>query len=168
MIARHVVMSTVSANRTKRNGCFRVVAIILAFPGAAAGLFTIQVARSYSGQSLLRAGAAQFPAYHDLLKRGSTASSSFVEAWPLTPWVLAAILFAIVAGARYLAEDGFDMFTQEINFWAMVVQLMLFLPLALIWVWLFAGIVSPISIWVYGLAYLIINYAAAVTAAGRP
>lgn len=82
----------------------------------------------------------------------------FAESWPYGPWLTALLFFLVIAGLRFLAEVAFDLITIEVSFSGFLSQALLFMPLALLWIWIFSGVVTGLGLLAFVVGYLISIY----------
>ena len=52
----------------------------------------------------------------------------------------------MVAGLRFLAEVAFELVTSEVSFSGFLSQALYFMPLALLWIWTFSGVVTGLGL----------------------
>jgi hypothetical protein len=79
----------------------------------------------------------------------------FAESWPLGPWLSALVAFLVIAILRFLAEYAFDLFTVEVTFSGVFAQALVFLPLALLWIWIFSGVVTALGLVAFVAGYFL-------------
>jgi hypothetical protein len=86
--------------------------------------------------------------------------NQFADAWPLGPFISAVVIFAAILLLRFLAEITFDLITIDVTFSDFLIQFLVFLPLALLWIWIFSGVVTTL-----GIAAFLIGYIESILAA---
>ena len=81
--------------------------------------------------------------------------AQFAESWPLGPWLSAIVVFLVIAILRYLAEVTFALLTVEVSFSGVLFQALVFLPLALLWIWIFSGVATILGLLAFVAGYLV-------------
>lgn len=81
--------------------------------------------------------------------------ADFAASWPIGPLISALLVFAIILALRWVGEVAFEPLTTETTFDDVLQQALLFLPLALVWIWVFSGVVSLLSVLVFLAGYLL-------------
>ncbi len=142
-------------DQNRRPGCIGCVFTFASLLGLAAGILTFLVYYNSGADSLLAALAEVRPEFQSLLASSEEQIEQFVLTWPFAPWVGAVIIYAIIFGLRILAEEGFNLFTMEVTTLGLLVQVFSFLPLALLWLWVFSGAVSRFALAVFFGGYML-------------
>ena len=114
--------------------------------GILSGTITIITFFFSDKESLLEALGEVLPGMSELFTGLADNVVHFTEAWPLGPWISALLVFFIVVILSYIAEEVY----LNDNILSRVV---IFLPLPLLWIWIFSGVITTL-----GLAGFIIGY----------
>lgn len=125
------------------SGCLSTVATIF---GILTGALTI-IAYLFPGRgSLLETLGKLLPGMDHLFSGVARGVAQFSESWPLGPWLSALLIFLVIGILRYLAEVVFDLVTVDVTFSGVVGQMVIFLPLALLWIWVFSGVTTGLGV----------------------
>lgn len=136
------------------SGCGSCLNVVGALVGIVGGLITIVAYFFPESDSLLMALGEAMPALDGLASGLAARVQVFAENWPLGPFLSALIVFAVIAVLRFAAEFGMDLFTYDVSLKDVFIQGLVFLPLALAWVWLFSGVVSTFWMVIFWIGYL--------------
>ena len=140
-------------------GCLSIVATLL---GILTGVLTIVAYFFPNSGSLLETLGRLLPRTYPFfigLERGVT---QFAESWPLGPWLSALVIFLFIGILRYLVEVVFELLTVELTISGVISQALIFLPLALLWIWIFSSVASG-----FGILAFIAGYIASITVSIR-
>lgn len=144
-----------------RGSCLSVVGSIV---GILSGIVTIAAFFFSDGASFLEAMGELIPGVAGFLQGIADGVVAFAESWPVGPWLSAGIVILIVIVLRCIAEVVFDMCTVEVTLAGVPVQALVFLPLALVWIWIFSGVATTLGIAAYVGVYLLASVGAILLA----
>ncbi len=77
----------------------------------------------------------------------------FAASWPLGPPACAFLLFLVVAIMRYVGEALSGRVSSQPTLAGILVQAFFFLPVALLWVWMFSGVVTGLGMLAFVAGY---------------
>lgn len=148
---------------TDDGGCLGCLNITGAILGLITSLITIVTYFDVDSDSLLEtldhALARWVPVVggtlSDTVADLDTRVTRFAESWPLGPLVSAVLIFVVILALRWIAEVAFDLLTTEMSVDSALQQALLFLPLALLWVWVFSGVISTTGVVLFLVGYLL-------------
>lgn len=136
-------------------GTLKLISLLV---GLVAGVLTIiTFFASLDAGSLLQSLGDIIPAATGFLNNVDSAVTRFAEAWPWGPALAASLLFIIIIAVRLLAEVVFELISTEFAFGDMSVHALVFLPLALAWIWVFSGVVGGPGIGIFLAAYVVVT-----------
>lgn len=136
-------------------GCCACLSAVSATLGIVASLVTIFAYFNIEADSLLQSVGNMIPVAAELLNSIDESAREFTARWPLGPALSAIVLCILIVVFRIIAEFVFDLLTTEVELSDVIVQLLVYLPLALAWLWLFSGVVSTLGIVLFFTAYIV-------------
>lgn len=120
-------------------------------------LTTITLFSSPDADSLLQSLGEMIPAATTFLNNADGAVTEFAETQPMSPALSASLLFIIIIVARLLMEVVFERISTEFSFGDVSIHALVFLPLALAWIWVFSGVVSGLGIGIFLAVYVVVT-----------
>lgn len=137
-------------------GCLSVIATVFGILSSAVTITMTVITYFFpESDSLLETLGELLPGTTDSFAGLADAVIQFAESWPLGPWLTAFLTFLVIALLRYLAEVVFDLFTIEVTFSGVFAQALIFLPLALLWIWIFSGVATGLGLLAFVAGYLV-------------
>jgi hypothetical protein len=134
------------------SGCLSAAATLF---GILSGAITITAYFFPESDSLLETLGEVLPSLSEPVSSVAGSVTQFAESWPIGPWLSALLLFIVIGLLRYLAEVVLDLVTVEVSFLGVLVQGLVFLPLALLWLWVFSGVTSTSGLLVFLAGYVV-------------
>ncbi len=122
--------------------------IIAMLVGIMSGIVTIITFFFSDKESLLEALGEVLPGMSELFTGLAGNVAKFTEAWPLGPLISAILIFFIVVILRIIAEEVY--FSDD-----MLIHAVIFLPLPLLWIWIFSGVINTLSLVIFIIGYLV-------------
>ncbi len=123
--------------------------------GFVAGIITIISYFFSDADSLLEGLGELLPPLAEFFGRLEDAVVQFAESWPLGPWLSAFVIFLVIILLRYLTEIVFDLITVDVTVSGVLVQMLIFLPLALLWIWIFSGVITSLGLLIFIIGYIV-------------
>lgn len=134
------------------SGCLSVTATLF---GILSGAVTVIAYFFPESDSLLETLGDLLPGMADSFAGLAYSVAQFAESWPLGPWLSALLLFLAIGVLRYITEVAFELLTVEVSFTGVLVQALIFLPLALLWIWIFSGVTSSLGLLAFVAGYFL-------------
>ena len=137
------------------SGCAGCLSAVGAIFGILAGVITVVAYFFPESDSLMETLADVLPRLTQPISSLIGTITNFSESWLLGPLLSALLLFLVIGLLRFLAENVLDLITYEVSFLGILVQALIFLPLALFWIWIFSGVVSTFGIVAFLVGYVL-------------
>jgi hypothetical protein len=134
------------------SGCLSIVATVF---GIVSGGITVVAYFFPESDSLLETLGDVLPSLAEPISSLAGTITEFAESWPLGPWLSALLLFLAIGVLRYVAEVVLDLMTVDVSFSGVLAQATVFLPLALLWIWIFSGVASTFALVAFLVGYVL-------------